>query len=306
MNILILGYSNIFKKRIRNVLIKNKIKFCIASKSSPQLEKKANMWFRNYTDALNKSKADLVYISLPNSYHYYWAKRALQKGFHVIVDKPICKNFSQAKSLVSLARKKDRLIAEATFFNYHKQFTEALKILKGPKNIQHINVNFVIPQPSKKSILMSKKLSGGCFMDMAPYAAAVSRVFCSSKVLSIKKNVLKNKKGLIISFNILCKFKHTSYQGYFSFGGEYKSNVTFFSKDSYLEINRVFSPPPNKSLEIIINKKNKIYKKKLKKEDVFENFLRNIRSSLSKKNYKTFYDMILKDARFKDQIILAK
>jgi len=306
LNILILGYSNIFKKRIRNVLIKNKIKFCIASKSSPQLEKEAYMWFRSYTHALSNSKADLVYISLPNSHHYYWAKKALQKGFHVIVDKPICKNFSQAKSLVSLARKKNKLIAEATFFNYHKQFTEALKILKESKNIQHISANFIIPQPEKKSILMSKKLSGGCFMDMAPYAAAVPRVFCYGKVLSIKKNISKNRKGLIISFNILCKFQNTSYHGYFSFGGEYKSSITFFSKDSRLEINRVFSPPPNKVLEIIINKKNKIYKKKLKKEDVFENFLKKIRSSLSKKNYKTFYDMILEDAKFKDKIMLAK
>ena len=153
---------------------------------------------------------------------------------------------------------------------------------------------------------MSKKLLGGCFMDMAPYAAAVPRIFCYGKVLSIKKNILKNKKGLIVSFNILCRFKNTSYHGFFCFGGEYKSSVTFFSKDKYLEINRVFSPPPNKSLEIKINKKNKIYKIKLKKENVFENFLRKISLSISKKKYKIFYDMILDDAKFKDKIILAK
>ena len=29
----------------------------------------------------------------------------VQKGFHVIVDKPICKNYSQAKNLVTLAVK---------------------------------------------------------------------------------------------------------------------------------------------------------------------------------------------------------
>jgi len=143
-------------------------------------------------------------------------------------------------------------------------------------------------------------------MDMAPYAAAVPRVFCYGKLLSIKKNIIKNKKGLIVSFNILCKFKNTSYHGFFSFGGEYKSSITFFSKDKYLEINRVFSPPANKNLEIVINKKNKVYKKKLEKEDVFENFLIMIKSSLRKKMYKNFYDMILKDAKFKDRIILEK
>ena len=306
MNILILGYSKIFKKRIRNVLNKKKIKFCVASKSSPQLEKKAYSWFRSYNYALNNTKADVVYISLPNSYHYYWAKKALQKGFHVIVDKPICKSYFQAKKLVSIAKKKNRLIVEATFFNYHKQFTETLKILKGVKNIRHISTFFIVPQPEQKSLLMSKKLSGGCFMDMAPYAAAVPRVFCYGKLLSINKNITRNKKGLIISFNIMCKFKNTTYHGFFCFGGEYKSSITFFSKDKYLEINRAFSPPINKNLEIIINKKNKIYKKKIKKEDVFENFLRKVKFSLSKKKYNIFYDMILEDAKFKDKIILTK
>ena len=143
-------------------------------------------------------------------------------------------------------------------------------------------------------------------MDMAPYAAAVPRVFCYGKLLSINKNITRNKKGLIISFNIMCKFKNTTYHGFFCFGGEYKSSITFFSKDKYLEINRAFSPPINKNLEIVINKKNKIYKKKLKKEDVFENFLRKVKFSLSKKKYNIFYDMILEDAKFKDKIILTK
>ena len=77
MKILILGYSSLFKKRILNVLLKNNIKFCIASKSSVQKEKKAFSWYRSYSFALNHSSADLVYISLPNAFHYYWAKKAL-------------------------------------------------------------------------------------------------------------------------------------------------------------------------------------------------------------------------------------
>ena len=87
MKILFLGYSNLFRRRILRVLIKNKIKFCIASKSFKKKEKKAYKWFRNYALALNKSNADMVYITLPNSYHSYWAKKALEKNYHVIVDK---------------------------------------------------------------------------------------------------------------------------------------------------------------------------------------------------------------------------
>ncbi len=100
MHILILGYSNLFRRRIFNVLVKNSIKFSIASKSSKVKEKKAYKWYTNYFKALHHSEADIVYISLANSHHYYWAKKALEKGYHVIVDKPLSKNYLQTKLLV--------------------------------------------------------------------------------------------------------------------------------------------------------------------------------------------------------------
>ena len=134
MNILILGYSRLVKKRILNVLLKNNIRFSIASKSSTRKVKKAYSWYRNYRIALDTSNADLVYVSLPNSQHYYWAKKALEKGYHVIVDKTLSENFLQAKNLIKIAKNKKKLIAEATFFNYHNQFNKAVKLLNGVKN----------------------------------------------------------------------------------------------------------------------------------------------------------------------------
>ena len=304
MHILILGYSNLFKRRIHNVLIKKNIRFSIASKSSAQKEKKVYKWYRNYFTALKECKANIVYISLANSHHYYWAKVALEKGYHVIVDKPLSKNFLQTKKLVSLAKKGKKLIAEATFFNYHKQFKKAVEFVKGVNNIRFVNVNFIIPMPKKKSLLMSKKLSGGCMMDMGPYAAAVPRLFCSGKLIKMERIIKKNKKGLIVSFSILCQFKKTTYHGFFCFGGEYKSNLFFASKNKYVELNRVFSPPFDKKLTIVFKNKNKIYKEKLKKENVFENFLIKIKQSLNKKSYKHFYQMALQDAKFRDKILL--
>ena len=80
-----------------------------------QQEKKAFGWYRNYNYALKHSNADLVYISLPNSYHYYWAKKALNKNYHVIVDKPISENYSQAKSLIKIAKRKKKINSRSNF-----------------------------------------------------------------------------------------------------------------------------------------------------------------------------------------------
>ena len=102
MKILILGYSSLFKKRILNVLLKNNIKFCIASKSSVQKEKKAFSWYRSYSYALNHSNADLVYISLPNSFHYYWAKKFLENKYDCHYDSLSKEEIEKNREIFSL------------------------------------------------------------------------------------------------------------------------------------------------------------------------------------------------------------
>ena len=51
-----------------------------------------------------------------------------------------------------------------------------------------INTNFIIPMPKRNSFRMSKKLSGGCLMDMGPYAAATARLLGSGKLLKMHTN----------------------------------------------------------------------------------------------------------------------
>ena len=302
MKILILGYSELFRKRILKVLIKKKIKFCIASKTFSKKESKAYGWFRDYDQAIKNSGADIVYISLPNSLHYKWALRSLKKEYHVIVDKPICKNFLEAKKLVNLAKKKRKLLAEATFYNYHSQFAKTLKHIKKLDYLQSLKTNFIIPMPQDSSFRMSKKMGGGCLMDMGPYAASVSRLLGSGKLEYFKSNLKKNKNGLITSFDVYCKFKNYSYFGYFRFGGEYKNNMILFSKKSNIEINNVFSPPGNKKLNLLVKQNNLIKKIKIKKDDVFDNFFKDVLASLHRRNFNKFYQIILQDSKFRDKL----
>jgi len=303
MKILFLGYSSLVRTKIINVLKRNNIKFCIASISSKKREKKSYDWFRSYEEGLNQSNANLVYISLPNSYHYYWAKKALEKGYHVIVDKPITEKLKQTKKLIKIAKKNNRLISEAIFFNYHKQFTEAVKLLNGVKKISHVHSNFVIPLPKKNKILMSKKLSGGCLMDSGPYAAAIARLFCTGKLIKLNKVIIKNKKGLVVTFGILCKFSKTTFSGFFCFGGEYTNSLNLFSNNKHIELNRVFSTPRDKKLTILFKTNNILYKKQISKDDTFNNYLKKVLKSLKQKKYNFFYKTILEDSKFREKLL---
>jgi len=303
LKVLILGYSSLVRRKIIITFNKNKILFSVASISFKNNEKNSYNWYNSYSEGIKKSNADLVYISLPNAYHYYWAKKSLENGCHVIVDKPATMNFRQAKNLVNIAKKKKKLISEAIFFNYHNQFDEALKIIGGTNKIKYAHANFVIPYPKKGKFLISKKLGGGCLMDSGPYAASVARLISGGDRLEkLNKVFKKNSKGLIVSFSILCKFKKLIFSGFFSFGGEYTNNLSFFSKNKYVLINRVFSPPTDQSLQIVYKSNNVINKRKIKKNDYFNTYLKKVFKAVQSKKFEHFYKILLADSKFREQI----
>ena len=218
MKVLILGYSNIVRRRVLSVFKEKKIELFIASKSHKNQIQGVKKQFKSYEIAIKKCKPNLVYISLPNSKHFYWAKKSLNNKCNTIVDKPITVNKKQLNELINLSKKNNKLLTESTFFNYHLQMKKIIKIHKKDK-FKIINANFIIPKPNKKSILMSKKLQGGVLMDMGPYISAIPRLFNLKRLVSKKIEIKKNKENLITSIKFSFIFKEGKYNGIFKFGG---------------------------------------------------------------------------------------
>jgi len=105
LKVLILGYSNIVRKRVLSVLKQRGIETYIASKSYKKKIHGIKKQFTSYELALKNCKPKIVYISLPNSKHFEWAKKSLNHICHTIVDKPITSNKKQLSELIDLSKK---------------------------------------------------------------------------------------------------------------------------------------------------------------------------------------------------------
>src|SRR5260221_11859555 len=65
---------------------------------------------RDLEQLLAMPQISLVAISTPNETHFPFAKRCLEAGRHVVLDKPFTNSLAEARELVALAKKNDGIL----------------------------------------------------------------------------------------------------------------------------------------------------------------------------------------------------
>ena len=79
-------------------------------------------YFLNYHDLLQRSDVEAVDIALPVHLNYQVTKDALQAGKHVIVEKPLAVNLSEAKMMLDFEDKYSLVMMVAENFRYRPIF----------------------------------------------------------------------------------------------------------------------------------------------------------------------------------------
>ena len=127
----ILSNSNFFK--ITGVLRKKKKSF----KKIPNLTKKTFFQKDFY----------FVYICCPNKLHEKYILQSLSSNFHVICEKPFIVNKRNLQKIISLAKKKNKLIFETFMYAYHPVFKYLKGIIESNKlgKVKYVISNFRFP-----------------------------------------------------------------------------------------------------------------------------------------------------------------
>lgn len=90
----------------------------LSSRSARKAREKAALWeiptaYGSHDELLNDPAVNTVYISTVNAQHAPWAKAALERGKHVVCEKPCTTSAAQTRALFSLAREKGLFLMEA-------------------------------------------------------------------------------------------------------------------------------------------------------------------------------------------------
>ena len=94
--------------------------------------------FEDYRAMLDQVEMDGVVISSPHVLHFEHAKAALEKGCHVLVEKPMTTDAADARALVALAREKRREIVIPYGWNFSPWVADARRLARGVGRIEHV------------------------------------------------------------------------------------------------------------------------------------------------------------------------
>ena len=163
----IIGLGNIaleFAKSFYNV--DNADIIAVASTSQKKLTefkqefqiKKENL-YDNYEKLIEDENIDIIYIALPNSFHFEWVLKAIEKNKNILIEKPAFLNLKNAKMIFNHQNFKNIFFSEGFMYRYHPQITEVAKIISSNiiGKLISMESNFGINLIYKKSFFGLKK-----------------------------------------------------------------------------------------------------------------------------------------------------
>lgn len=133
-----------------------------------------------YTDLdtfFRDPEMNCVYIASPNMLHYSQTKQALLAGKHVWCEKPFCMTAAQAEELAELARKQDRMLAEAVPTAFLPNLEIIRRQLSKIGRLRLVQGNYSQYSSRYDALRENKSLpnvfnpafGGGCLMDLNFY-----------------------------------------------------------------------------------------------------------------------------------------
>nr|AKC92678.1 putative oxidoreductase [Amycolatopsis sp. SANK 60206] len=118
---------------------------------------------KDYAGLIADPRVDAIYISLHNSAHAEWARRAAEAGKHVIVEKPICLDTAEWNRIVEAAR--ETHVIEAVPTEGH----EWQRAVREIGTLIRIETRMCFTDLVPGSYRERPELGGGIFLDVASY-----------------------------------------------------------------------------------------------------------------------------------------
>lgn len=203
--------------------------------------------FGSYEEVVTSPEIDAVYIPLPPALHYSWARRALENGKHVMVEKPavLCKD--DAMSLTELAASRGLALHENYMFVFHSQLEAIDEYLKSGElgEVRLIRIAFGFPMRAAGDFRYDRKLGGGALIDCGGYVIKYAAMLLggSARIVQAVKNGIDGFEVDMYGSCVMVNENGMTAHLAFGMDNDYRCELEMWCSKGTLYTNRVLTAP---------------------------------------------------------------
>src|ERR1051326_4832817 len=155
----------------------------IASRSRDKAEAAAREFgipraYGSYEEMLDHPEIAAVYNPLPNHLHVPLSLRAIERGKHVLCEKPIALEAAEARQLITARDRAGVVVGEAFMVQTHPQWVRAVELVHQGKigQLRHASGSFGYFNDDPQNVRNVREWGGGALLDIGCYPIKTSRM----------------------------------------------------------------------------------------------------------------------------------
>ncbi|AVM67998.1 gfo/Idh/MocA family oxidoreductase [Lachnospiraceae bacterium oral taxon 500] len=222
--------------------------------------------YGSYEELLADGEIDAVYLPLPPALHFEWARKALENGKHVFLEKPSTISYEQTQELVRLAKQKNLALRENYMFTEHPQLRAIQAMIAEEKigELRLIRIAFGFPRRAGKDFRYEKALGGGALLDCGGYTVKLASILLGEdtkcQYVSLNQDTLSDVD--LYGSAVLENSKRQVAQISFGMDNVYKCELEVWGQTGSIKSPRVFTA--GSELEVALEIEEKGEKKSLR------------------------------------------
>ena len=229
--------------------------------------------FNSYEELLTSPEINAVYIPLPPALHFRWAKRALEEGKHVLLEKPFTTALSDTDELLKIAGERELAVHENYMFVYHTQLEWIReKVSAGAiGDVRLIRIDFGFPFRGANDFRYDKALGGGALLDCGGYTVKLAAMLLG-ETAQITTSRLNSKDGFEVDIYgnaTLTNADGLTAQISFGMDNSYKCSLEIWGSTGTIYTNRILTAPDGFEPTVIIKQGNDEQSFTLPADDTF-------------------------------------
>ena len=161
--------------------------------------------YNKYQQLIDDPEVEIVYIAVPNTHHAQIMKECLEKGKHVLCEKPFTINAKEALEIKELANKRGVFCMEAFWTRFHPSVEKVRKLISDKEigAVKMIRGSFGHNTTSKRAHDLSA--GGGALLDLGFYPISLAYTFLG-RPDKITGNLAMGKSGVDVQAVVNLKY----------------------------------------------------------------------------------------------------